>query len=887
MNATERTAAYRAILDLSVKSEKSVSDFISPDLESARVRLGTSVADYSIPYIMYSSLGETFDYAMKELAYLFLYRNKDALREENEEFLLIDYGVTADLRPRSFTPPSTLKNPLLRSILDMAPNYLYMLDSGIIESWLASNGRGRALLEAWSRAYIEAAAEMSGTEGEEETPYFLTWALLQGCQKAAHIGASLPVSAETKEKTTAALHIGICLVHFFAKSQLLETQKAQFPTTSRLSVCLTAVINPRTTFLSAAGTFELCSFYEVPASILGDKGTELIQKLSKYTNLERLDHDIDKFFASEKKIKKTAIKALQESHYRKAMLEVLKTGLPLDGELFAQLDRYLLNPESLQETLKSGKARKEITALIRKTAKGFSNLPQLVKKLGELAALFARYSRWRPLKPLGLKQDVALKKIRSSVTADLEDAFVASLSKEIINKFNPRSGSESDRELGELYDNGRLYNFGISPILKKKRKATNVAHYFIDLKDYTNRTALLKEDVMGDFIRKEFYEPILTIAKKHFRGLAHMEDRGGIYLNNLLGDAVSISGDVAAIVDMTVSIRRQLENYAKLLVRRQKGEGIAERREQIKVDYEGRIRETEAKGQSIEAAGGDQAKIELWEIKDHVAALKRDMASELDALTGQHLVSGSFISYGASANVITLDDDLWGDIKVSICEKINESARGTSRPGSVIAPIYEFLNMERKRLNLPELELPFQVYVGNSLGLSPSPDIELALRKAFLAGKPKEAYKLYVQASQAHVQKTISAGMPGIKRYLNKGMSIYNAGDALSGEALHAYCKASSRKLRFTEVKMPIKEIEENIRERYGFFETTLRLIVSVNANDQIRRVFHYAGSVTFKGFESAEPSEIWEMIDMENGFGQMLCESKSLKGLLISSLTD
>lgn len=887
MNATERTAAYQAILDLSVRNEKSVGDFICPDLEHARIRLGTSLADYSIPYIMYSSLGETFDYAMKELAYLFLYRNKDALGEENEEFLLIDYGVTADLRPRSFTPPSALKNPLLRSLLDMAPRYLYMLDSGIIESWLASNGRGRALLEAWSRIYIEAAVEMAGTEGSEETPYFLTWSLFQSCQKAAHIGATLPVSAETKQKTTAALHIGIYLVHLFAKSQLLETRKTQFPAASRLSVCLTAVINPWTTFLPAAGTFELCSFYDVSASILGDKRTELIQKLSKYRAFERLGHDLDKLFASEKKVKKTAIKALQASHYRKAMLEVLRTGLPLDSDLFRQLDRYLLSPESLQEALKSGKTRKEITALIKKTAKNFPELPVLAKKLGELAQLFARYSRWRPLKPLGMKADVALKMIKNSVAADLGDAFVASLSKEIINKFNPRSGSELDRELGELYDNGRLYHFGISPILKKKRKTTNVAHYFIDLKDYTNRTALLKEDVMGDFIRKEFYEPILTIAKKHFRGLAHLEDRGGIYLNNLLGDAVSISGDVAAIVDMTVSIRRHLENYAKLLERRQKREDIAERREQIKVDYENRIREAEEKGRSIDAAGDDQTKIEIWEIKDHVAALKRDMAAELDGLTGQHLVSGSFISYGASANVITLDDDLWGDIKVSICEKINESARGTSRPGSVIAPIYEFLNMERKRLSLPELQLPFQVYVGNSLGFSPSPDIELALRKTFLAGKPKEAYKLYVQASQAHVKKTISAGMPGIKRYLNRGMSIYNAGDALSGEALHAYCKASSRKLRFTEVKMPIKEIEENIRERYGFFETALRLIVSVNANDEIRRVFHYAGSVTFKGFESAEPSEIWEMIDMENGFGQMLSESKSLKGQLMSSLTD
>ena len=117
-------------------------------------------------------------------------------------------------------------------------------------------------------------------------------------------------------------------------------------------------------------------------------------------------------------------------------------------------------------------------------------------------------------------------------------------------RLSKRTGTEIDRPTFELYEAGRLYRFGTSvkPFLNRFTQAEQVGHYFIDIKDFTRQTSMLKEDVMADFIRREFYEPILAIASEHYHGLPQLADRGGIYLNNLLGDAVSLSGDIVSLV---------------------------------------------------------------------------------------------------------------------------------------------------------------------------------------------------------------------------------------------------------------------------------------------------------------------------------------------------
>src|SRR2546428_9536342 len=70
-----------------------------------------------------------------------------------------------------------------------------------------------------------------------------------------------------------------------------------------------------------------------------------------------------------------------------------------------------------------------------------------------------------------------------------------------------------------------------------------------------------------------------------------------------------------------------------------------------------------------------------------MARLDDERAGEIALATGEKLEAGIFVSYGAAPEVATFEDHIFGPIKVSIAEKINESARGTARNGGVRARI--------------------------------------------------------------------------------------------------------------------------------------------------------------------------------------------------------
>src|SRR5207244_10769778 len=114
-------------------------------------------------------------------------------------------------------------------------------------------------------------------------------------------------------------------------------------------------------------------------------------------------------------------------------------------------------------------------------------------------------------------------------------------------------------------------------ILRARTQALQMGHLFCDVKDFTRRTAFLKEAVVADFLSREFYTPILTAAARHHHGAGHLHDKGGIYLNNLLGDAVSFSGDVTALVALAHDIRRALNSYARRLDSESSSEVVAKR----------------------------------------------------------------------------------------------------------------------------------------------------------------------------------------------------------------------------------------------------------------------------------------------------------------------
>src|SRR5207237_661198 len=147
-----------------------------------------------------------------------------------------------------------------------------------------------------------------------------------------------------------------------------------------------------------------------------------------------------------------------------------------------------------------------------------------------------------------------------------------------------RTGAETEGGDAAEYDAGRLYllSDGDRPILRARARQAMVAHLFADMKDFTRRTTYLKEVLIADYLQREFYGPILRAAALDPSG--RPGGRPVVALNNLLGDAVSFSGDVVALFQLARRIKAVLAESA------QRSEGDA-----TQIGVATRVRELEAR----------------------------------------------------------------------------------------------------------------------------------------------------------------------------------------------------------------------------------------------------------------------------------------------------
>lgn len=859
MDAASRARLYEEVFAAVVASKTTVSAYLMPDLELARYTLGTSMADRVLPYVLEDSVRVVFRRAFKELACLYVGRNRRVLGEEAyDAFLLGTEESTVPLRPAAYTPPEQLKNPAMRAAMARAPRILTGLDCGVLASWWGSEGRGRELLMSWASLLTQAAAEMATAETGEKTPYLLQWILLECFQEGAAALAAYRVEESTRRELLAALLLGAHLSHHVVKQQTLSADTLEGLAREELRIRWTAVINPLVSFRSHPNLMQYCRFYPVGLGILGGERESVLSTL-ELGGATKAAAVAQAAITGDREVNRSVMLKLVVEKGRELLLKMLETGVREDGEVFRLCHAYLRDDQVLRGTLEDKKTRKEVVKQLE--AEPVS--PETSVPRAEFLDLLKKYNPKDPAKKVFSEKDGARRAVES-VLAEAGDVLTARAASEVLKCFSPRTGAESDRSIAQQYDGGQLYRFGlgVTPFLKKYVRGGDVGHYFIDVKDYTRRTALLKEEIMADFIRREFYEPILAIAREFYKGLPQLEDRGGVYLNNLLGDALSYSGDIVALVGTARQIRTHLDAYAQNLSSRLDRSQLARKVQAI----DARFQETQTRLQAWGEAGAEA-----------LGKLKSEREEAVGRVTGEHLVAGSFIAYGSAAVVVKFDDPVWGEVRVSVAEKINESARGTARSGSVISYVQAVRDFLRRRNNNPGLELPFRVYVGNTLDLTHSPEADLALRSAYLKGDQARIVQIYQHEVQQHIQNTIGGGQPAVEAYLARGMAIHNAGDALTGEALAAYRKAAGKMVRLEDRVVPVANLEPAIRQQFVFLEPQLRLVVGRGADGQVCDLFRYAGTMIFKGFERDAPTEIWEIVNLNEQAGQMLALSRTL----------
>ncbi len=854
---------------------RSLPDLFRFDAATLRFHLGTSLADLRVPVHVEAAVANTLRAAVRDLFFLLSVRHRPFLREnEYDRLILLDGFDPKAARPVSFSAPSTVKSDNVRRAFLEAPEMDPALDAGLVASWLGAGRPGRALAGTLNAILRRATAEARGDDRGEPTPYIALLALRARSRTALDTLKDLPVSGPAGRTLHGAVAAGLLVALRLAARESGVLSSAIGPMCEAAVSPLPWLSGQKLLWGSGVACYGV-PFPEAPQRLDGYS-----QKIVQGGSVEGIARDAASDAASSKDSVRKVVRQVALAQLRAdlvALFRMVEAGraplLSPDGMTLSQL---IQGPGALERLLAAPAARKDLNARARNAAKAATNEPARAA----LEALAAAAKEWKDDDPgAWIERDEAVKTWATALTALAVDSAVERALDQAEAQLVHRDGSENEGGIETQHEGGKLYLFSLEekPILMGRARAPQLGHLFCDMKDFTKRTAFLKETVVADFLSREFYNPILTAAGRYAQGAAHLADKGGIYLNNLLGDAVSFSGNVVSLVELADDIRRAMGSYARRLDSEGSREAVAKTMAGIEEKFRVRrerlfaaarsAHEAQKRG-TLDPGSGEEPGTRLRAIEAEMQRLEDERQSEISRATGEKLEAGIFLSYGAAPEVATFEDHIFGHIKVSIAEKINESARGTARNGGVRARIEAVLDAERARLEKPALICPLNVWVSQPLSMPIPPDVELAARRSIADGDLEGAETVLGGAVRDFVARLAAEDASE-----DRG-DIFNGGVALSEDALHAYVAARGQELLFLRREVDVGLLHPDIRDRFVFPASTLRVVAAVSPSaHSLQELFVFAGRALFKGFERQGGLGIYEMVARANPFFLQLAQ--------------
>jgi len=869
--ADERPALLARLRQLA--QGRALQDVLRLDGRALRFHLGTSLADLRVPVSVSPDLRRAFTAAVRDLYFLLCLRHRPLLKADEFDQLLLQDGFDSKaLRPVSFSPPSTVNRDNVRRAFIEAPELHPALDAGVLASWIASGRPGRVWVGALNALLRRAMAEAAASERREPTTYLVLLSLRALADEAHGILRKVPLGQAMQRVFHGAVATGLLIA-----ARLAAREAGAFDAPGGVQ-CEAA-----TQALSWMGG--LRHFIGSSSHAYGVAFADPVLRLDLYAHkvmqgasAEQLARDVDAEMADAEDASRDAEGAFALAAVRSDLLHLLRLSetartpaLALDGLLPAQLFGA---PGALERVLASPERRKEMQARAKAAAKAASH----DEARATLQSLARVSKEWREDgRSVFAGADVRDGTARA-LSALAVDAVLEKLLDQAELSLLHRSGQESADRIDAEYDRGRLYRVSAEehPLLRARASSLQMGHLFCDVKDFTRRTAFLKEAVVADFLSREFYTPILTAAARHHHGADHLHDKGGIYLNNLLGDAVSFSGEVTALVALAHDIRRALNSYARRLDAESSSEAVAKSIASIEERASARRSELLLQIARAQAAlhkgvlddSGEDPRVRLAKLHLELSRLEEERQSEIALAAGEKLEAGIFISFGAAPEVATFEDDVFGSIKVAIAEKINESARGTARNGGVRARIDSLVKQARASQGRAEVSCPFAVSVSQPLSIPVPAEAEAAVRECLEDGDVGGAELMLQESVRQFVARLAQeAGLAG-------GGDIYNGGAALSEEALRAYVDARGGELTFLRRRLPVAALHPSIGERFVFPMQTLELVAAVSPDAQgLDELYVHVGRALFKGLEKTGGLGVYEMVPPNSALFSLLAQ--------------
>ena len=800
--------------------------------ERLRFCLGVSAADLRVPFHLTAGAQHILNQSARQLAMTLASRHRGlASREELAQLQMAD-GYGALTASDSLFPTSG--GPDLRATAELGLSVHPALTGGVLTRWLGHGGGGRSLVALTIALFERARAELLQSHGREETPVLVALMLSSALSQLEPSLRTLPLPPSLERYLRGATAMGVFLALRLGLERALRREgklspeslvRSEAPVLLPLAL-LGGLAGARTSGATVYGCELLAGIPggdEATAQLATESPTRVVQGLARALGFDQ-------------KNQQRAVSAGVANVLRPLLLRLARAaeGGVFGGELKAQLFDLLLRPGKLTALAQEDPApRHELFRLL--TPLELSN-PEGQRVLGDLRAFLKGFSPREPEATLRLRPGAMAQRYAESALACVADAYVDREVRAARRQLVWRTGAEAEGGLEDEYQQGRLYRLSEQPgPLLRSAIDPLLGHLFVDVKDFTRRTALLGQAAMADFLRREFYEPILRAARGHNAGYEGLGDKGGISINNLLGDAISLSGQIDRVMALALDIRRHLQALERRLMSELSRERVAQAVDALEQEFAERLRN-----------------VPPWTTPDRIFA-ERERA--LARARGEGLEAGLFISFGPAPLSVVVDDDVFGRSKVAIGERINESARGTARSSGARARADALLASAQEVRGDPGLRHPWSVFIGAPFTLHLPPELEAAARTAMRAKDVPAAMRALAGPMRQLIEELgrTPDGAAG---------EIYNCGAALSYDALVAYQEACGPSRIFRDLEVDPALLHPELHERFFLPPEPLQLVLGYSPERRLVEVFRYVGRALFKGLEAKGGVRVWELLD-------------------------
>ncbi len=898
--------------------------------------LGESLAERVAPYSVSDSVLQAFHRGVDGLVDLIKRRADPDYDQEKQSALLPDESARVVLRPRRFCPRTIREESPHRSVVRLGLLESPELDAGLMESWLTRPGGGQELCEKLKKPLSKALAAARGQPD------------LSGAALLTHL-ATLQTLLAAKERIKS------------ERVKNLSYARLERAVGMGLHACFNRVVRDALSDhpQHLAGTPEYTDTLIIlvslgPLLFFSTGSVELSEDVNPYGLSEEVEELLDPIYRSLLESGNTPRYLLNEclriAYNRPALLEALTRQAA--GEAFRRLALdHLMAAEDpawpgdrlLAEAFYKNDA---LLVLLEETASLNQLVPEYLQRLREwsraeeppaamnrLCAFLEQTQAGGPPWKKSQHDPVLLRGLLERFLLFRLDEFACAHIQKELKRVVDRRRDCSTAALIREYEGGRLYRVSDDDLpLIKTRVAAEEAQVFVDLKGFTRRTARAKELVMAEFLKAEFYEPILEAAKAYYSGLAAEAGGETVKLVNLLGDAVAFSGDIVSIVGLAQDIQRISQDYSKKLeelapeeedgafsaLRRQVESSRAaiaaalekkhselhalkqelSRRgslrpaqmvEQLQQDFQDQFNRLQLEHQSVQARA--KATRDPDE-KARLTELARRLRGAHERLNGQRQRVLKRINKSRSEERTRLLGDLLGQRHLKEAREVEDALRALQQE-------------DRTLLDAMEEERTLRMGMGLEAGLfisygAASEQIEIdddiwGLHRVSISERINEAARgtarnltvkrwLDQELAAARMERADPMLEPPFRVYIaptqTPGMDrdeshndIHNLGEAISEPGLDAYIKKTRADRFFFRIQVRPAELHPEIQERFFFVEDMLTLLVSrpLDESGRPEEVFRYAGQVLFRGFEVTRPTRVYEILRADGPFVQLL----------------